>query len=109
MEDLVNNSDGIADAGEYIAIPLTNDTGGQGNFTFTAWVDESGNNLNDWISVYISGNDTVDNPITGGAPGLDSDFISWQTRLEQESMIEDLWVEELNPGDPFLVGVEQNL
>jgi len=110
VEDLLNNSDGIADEGEYISIPLENVTGGQGNFTFEALVDESGNGLNDWISIYITGNDTLGNSLEGGGqPGLDWDFFSWKTRYESQSIIEDLYFEGIEEGNPVLAGLGTKL
>ena len=71
-----SNSNGIAEESEYIQIPTTSN-GAAPNATFVGTYNDFANSgLKGKVSAWIECYDLAGNPVDGGGPGFDNDYVT---------------------------------
>ena len=94
------NSDGIADASEYITVTVNND--GQAPFAnYTGSFSDMANIGADpvgKVSIWIEGYDLAGNPIDGGAPGFENDHFTYVSMSSKSPVIRNFFIDDSRDG-----------
>ena len=89
-----NNSNGIAEASEYIQIQAQSN-GGIPNATYSgSYNDYANSGLRGQVSLWIECYDLAGNSIDGGGPGLDNDIITYINMNLDYPSIKNLFIED---------------
>ena len=95
------NSNGIAEASEYIQVQTTSD-GQVPNATYSgSYNDYANSGLRGQVSLWIECYDLAGNPIDGGGPGLDNDIITYVNMDLDYPSIKNLFIED-STGERFI-------
>lgn len=101
------NSNGIAEASEYIQVPTTSN-GQVPNATYTgSYNDYANSGLKGQVSLWVECYDLAGNPIDGGAPGLDNDIITYINMDLDYPSIKNLYIED-SSGERFINNLPVN-
>ena len=88
------NSNGIAEASEYIQVQTTTD-GQIPNATYAgSYNDYANSGLKGQVSLWVECYDLAGNPIDGGGPGLDNDIITYINMDLDYPSIKNLFIED---------------
>ena len=94
------NSDGLADASEYITVTVNND--GQAPFAnYTGSFSDMANIGADpvgKVSIWIEGYDLAGNPIDGGAPGFENDHFTYVSMSSKSPVIRNFFIDDSRDG-----------
>ena len=94
------NSDGMADASEYITVTVNND--GQAPFAnYTGSFSDMANIGADpvgKVSIWIEGYDLAGNPIDGGAPGFENDHFTYVSMNSKSPVIRNFFIDDSRDG-----------
>ena len=94
------NSDGLADANEYITVTVNND--GQAPFAnYTGSFSDMANIGADpvgKVSIWIEGYDLAGNPIDGGAPGFENDHFTYVSMSSKSPVIRNFFIDDSRDG-----------
>ena len=94
------NSDGIADASEYITVTVDNDD--QAPFAnYTGTFSDMANIGADpvgKVSIWIDGYDLAGNPIDGGAPGIENDHFTYVSMNSKSPVIRNFFIDDSRDG-----------
>ena len=101
------NSNGIAEASEYVQITTTSN-GQIPNATYTgSYNDYANSGLKGQVSLWVECYDLAGNAIDGGAPGLDNDIITYINMDLDYPSIKNLFIEDSN-GERFINNLPVN-
>jgi len=101
------NSNGIAEASEYIQIQTTSN-GQVPNATYTgSYNDYANSGLKGQVSLWVECYDLAGNPIDGGGPGLDNDIITYISMELDYPSIKNLFIDDSN-GERFINNLPVN-
>ncbi len=90
------NLDGIATADEYISITLTSD-GEVPNSNYSGQYNDYANEGQDpvgKVSLWVEGFDLAGNPIDGGAPGFENDFVTYVSMSSKNPVIRNFFIDD---------------
>ena len=94
------NSDGMADASEYITVTVNND--GQAPFAnYTGTFSDMANIGADpvgKVSIWIEGYDLAGNAIDGGAPGFENDHFTYVSMSSKSPVIRNFFIDDSRDG-----------
>mgnify|MGYP004227407285 FL=1 len=101
------NSNGIAEASEYIQIQTTSN-GQIPNATYSgSYNDYANSGLKGQVSLWVECYDLAGNPIDGGGPGLDNDIITYINMDLDYPSIKNLFIED-SSGERFISNLPVN-
>ena len=99
-----DNSNGIAEAEEYIQISTTSD-GNSPNASYSGVYNDYANfGQNGRVSLWVECYDLAGNPIDGGGPGVGNDIITYISMQSQYPSISNMYIED-SQGERFLANV----
>lgn len=90
------NMDGLATANEYISITLTSD-GEVPNSNYSGQYNDYANEGQDpvgKVSLWVEGFDLAGNPIDGGAPGFDNDYVTYVSMSSKNPVIRNFFIDD---------------
>ncbi len=89
-----SNSNGLAEASEYIQIPTTSN-GAAPNATFVGTYNDFANSgVKGKVSAWIECYDLAGNPVDGGGPGFDNDYVTYVSMDLEYPTIKSLNIED---------------
>ena len=89
-----SNSNGLAEESEYIQIPTTSN-GASPNATFVGTYNDFANSgLKGKVSAWIECYDLAGNPVDGGGPGFDNDYVTYVSMDLEYPTIKSLNIED---------------
>ncbi len=101
------NSNGIAEESEYIQIQTTSN-GQIPNATYTGnYNDYANSGLKGQVSLWVECYDLAGNPIDGGGPGLDNDYVTYINMELDYPSIKNMFIED-SYGERFLSNIPIN-
>ena len=101
------NSNGLAEADEYIQVPVQSD-GQSPNSTYIAeYNDYANSGLKGKVSIWVECYDLAGNSVEGGAAGLDNDLITYVSMQLQYPSINSLIIED-SRGNPLIGTIPSN-
>ena len=101
------NSNGLAEADEYIQVPVQSD-GQSPNSTYIAeYNDYANSGLKGKVSIWVECYDLAGNSVEGGAAGLDNDLITYVSMQLQYPSINSLTIED-SRGNPLIGTIPSN-
>lgn len=101
------NSNGLAEASEYIQIQTTSN-GQVPNATYTgSYNDYANSGLKGQVSLWVECYDLAGNPIDGGGPGLENDIITYINMELDYPSIKNLFIED-SEGERFINNLPVN-
>ena len=101
------NSNGLAEASEYIQIQTTSN-GQVPNATYSgSYNDYANSGLRGQVSLWVECYDLAGNPIDGGGPGLDNDIITYINMDLDYPSIKNLFIED-SEGERFINNLPVN-
>ena len=102
------NSDGMPTADEYISITLTSD-GEVPNSNYSGQYNDYANEGQDpvgKVSLWVEGFDLAGNPIDGGAPGFENDYVTYVSMSSKNPVIRNFFIDDLS-GNRFINSNQQ--
>lgn len=91
-----SNSNGLAEASEYIQVATTSN-GAAPNATFTGTYNDLANSgLKGKVSLWVECYDLAGNPVDGGGPGFDNDYVTYVGMDLEYPTIRSLNIEDSN-------------
>jgi hypothetical protein len=98
-----SNDDGMASADEYISITLTSD-GEVPNSNYSGEYNDYANEGQDpvgKVSLWVEGFDLAGNPIDGGAPGFENDYVTYVSMSSKNPIIRNFFIDD-STGNRFI-------